>query len=384
MMKINFAVISNFLLFSVILRFPGYVYVCLGVLMVTVLFNNLKFNRDYFPLLILAAFFLIKSLVGSVISGIYEPYYIMSLLVSFIFLIVGINSYSDDLTNFRQTCLIGLGSILAIITVEIVFGFHFPGSRFYGQQLWYAKPTALYYNENDVAFVLTFLNVVLLDGLGNKIKYSLVVFSLFVILYIGSKAALISIIIIICLHYIYHIEEKTRLSLLFFIVIVLFTPFLMENQFVIESISRSFERFSEFYQGISTGGGDTSTKDRILIYEGAMSIIGNDFFRLIFGYESFDFYKTTLLLDTNAPLADFHNISFELLVMFGIVGFLMFSMYVFYLAFFLFRTGDVYSSLSLLAFVLLSTLGPSSTFRSAIIWVLLLYFSIRARYNASH
>ncbi|WP_318451159.1 O-antigen ligase family protein [Photobacterium leiognathi] len=267
---------------------------------------------------------------------------------------------------------------------EIVFGFNFPGSRFYGHQVWYSKPTAFYYNENDAAFVLVCLNIILLDGLGSKIKSFLVIFSVFILLYIGSKAALLSITSVLILHYIYHIKNKIRLFILLFIVFACSITFLMQNQFFIEILSRTFERFNEFYQGLGTSGGDTSTKDRILIYEAAMSMIGNNFFRFLFGYESFNYYRANLLLDTSAPLADFHNINSELIVMFGIFGFLLFLMYVFYLSFSLFRTGDIYSSLSLLVFVFLSTFGPSSTFRSAIIWVLLLYFTIKVRKNISN
>jgi hypothetical protein len=383
-MKFNFVVVSNLLLLSVILRFPGYVYVCIGVLIVTILYNRLKISSKYFPLLTLAVFFLVKSLIGTVISGADEPYYIITLLISTIFLIAGISFYSDDLINFRRTCFIGLTITLVILIIEVVFGFHFPGSRFYGQQVWYAKPTAFYYNENDVAFVLVFLNIILLDSLGNKIKYSLVIFSLFIFLYIGSKAALLSVISVLILHFIYRVKNKIRLSILLFIILACSTPYIMNNQFFIEIFSRTFERFNEFYQGIGADGGDTSTKDRFLIYEAAISMIGNDFFRFLFGYESFDFYRANLLLDTSAPLADFHNINFELIVMFGIFGFLLFLMYVFYLSFSLFRTGDIYSSLSLLIFIFLSTLGPSSTFRSAIIWVLLLYFTIKVRNNISN
>ncbi len=383
-MKFNFVVVSNLLLLSVILRFPGYVYVCIGIFIVTIFFNRFKIPSNYFSLLILVFFFLVKSLIGVIISGVYEPYYIITLLISTIFLIVGVSCYNDNLINFRRTCLIGLTITLVIMIAEIVFGFNFPGSRFYGHQVWYSKPTAFYYNENDAAFVLVCLNIILLDGLGSKIKSFLVIFSVFILLYIGSKAALLSITSVLILHYIYHIKNKIRLFILLFIVFACSITFLMQNQFFIEILSRTFERFNEFYQGLGTSGGDTSTKDRILIYEAAMSMIGNNFFRFLFGYESFNYYRANLLLDTSAPLADFHNINSELIVMFGIFGFLLFLMYVFYLSFSLFRTGDIYSSLSLLVFVFLSTFGPSSTFRSAIIWVLLLYFTIKVRKNISN
>ncbi|HFG2779477.1 TPA: O22 family O-antigen polymerase, partial [Escherichia coli] len=377
----------NFMIFVFLVRVPGFPFIILSIISITILSLFLikvkvALNNKLIPLYCFVIYMILRCVIGFVFNGGYEERYFMVLLLMLFVLIV----FTVELKDVRlEQCYNGISAAvivtLLIVLYEIISGNHMSTSRYSDINneafLWsVSKPTAFYYNENDMlSFVVCFLPFTFVLK-NTMLRVAIFLLAAASAIYIGSKAAIITILIYGLFTKI--ISKKAILLLVVtgVVLVNLFATSLIEN--TSSFISGSSERLLGFWDTIlSTRGGDESTSERLSIYKANLDWLGNHPLSATFGNGRFGDYESELMKVYGLRMGEFHNLHLEMITIFGLLFYLLFFSYYFYLWICLFLKKNKNTAcypllISSAMYPLIISFGPSSSLRYPFLFILCL------------
>lgn len=382
-------------------RVPGFSYsiIVLFLSSIYILLNNqLKISLDKYRLffLLLMFYMLLRCVIAFLFYGEYEERYFSSVFVFFIFTLSCFNVERGGGSQVIYDALVvAICLSVAISFFEITTNIHMPTSRYAdvsnAASGWSVmKPTAFYYNENDMLnFMVCFLPIALSSIRQSIIKILVLSSVFFLALYIGSKAAIIALIFYVVF---FNILPKKVILLLSFVFLACFISISdqTDNQIslVLSKASARLLGFFNVFDG-SSNAVDDSTSERLSIYGSNMLWLAEHPLDFLFGHGLFSSYESDLIREFGLRIAEFHNIHFEMITIYGVLFYLLFLIYYIGLwrkLFFLSTNGNSYKRMqhkalltSAIMYPIIISFGPSSSLKYPflLMLVLLMLLSIR-------
>lgn len=375
--------------FSVIVLFLSSIYILLN--------NKLRISLDKYRVffLLLMFYILFRCIVAFLFNGEYEERYFSSTLVFFIFTLSCFSVEGDKSKVIYNALVSAICLSVAISFFEIATNMHMPTSRYAdisnAASGWSVmKPTSFYYNENDMlSFMVCFLPIVLSSIRQNIIKIFILSSVFFLALYIGSKAAIITLVFYVIF---FNLLPKKIIVLLGFVFLACFISISdqADNQIslVLTKASVRLLGFFNIFNG-SSNAVDDSTSERLSIYGSNMSWLAEHPLDFLFGNGLFSSYESDLIREFGLRIAEFHNIHFEMITIFGILFYMLFFLYYIVLwrkLFCLSTNRDGYKRMqykalltSAIMYPIIISFGPSSSLKYPflLMLVLLMLLSIR-------
>lgn len=325
-----------FLVFS--LRPPGMSIIILFLTAIALLgiFSRrmiLKYNKDFIYLYILIFLMIIRCIIGFAFNGGYEERYLPVLLLFSCLLVIHVLSarnieLHDCYTGFYYAIIL----TLVLIVFEIITGHHLPSSRYSDPtndaQLWsISKPTAFYYNENDMlSFLVCFVPFAIFHEKRGVYKIIIFLLSLASAIYIGSKAAILAMLIYLLFTKLISKKIILALGALSSLILLLVKPGLIDELSFLSNNAMS--RLVNFWNTLSTdGAGDESTSERLQIYKANIDWLLNHGNALLFGNGRFGDYEADIINQYGLRMGEFHNIHFEMITIYGVIFYMMFFSY---------------------------------------------------------
>lgn len=375
--------------FSVIVLFLSSIYILLN--------NKLRISLDKYRLffLLLMFYMLFRCVIAFLFNGEYEERYFSSTLVFFIFTLSCFSVEGDKSKVIYNALVSAICLSVAISFFEIATNIHMPTSRYAdisnAASGWSVmKPTSFYYNENDMlSFMVCFLPIVLSSIRQNIIKIFILSSVFFLALYIGSKAAIITLVFYVIF---FNFLPKKIIVLFGFVFLACFISISdqSDNQIslVLTKASVRLLGFFNIFDG-SSNAVDDSTSERLSIYGSNMLWLAEHPLDFLFGHGLFSSYESDLIREFGLRIAEFHNIHFEMITIFGILFYMLFFLYYIVLwrkLFCLSANGDGYKRMqykalltSAIMYPIIISFGPSSSLKYPflLMLVLLMLLSIR-------
>lgn len=342
-----------------------------------------------FELLFLFLFlfcFLCRVIFSFIFSGNFESYYIFNIVVFSVY------CFSLCLFNQESAVSISSGVFWAIIVTIIISifesstGIHMPTSRYsdansvtFGWE--YFRPTAFYYNENDMINALVcMVPFSFLYAKNELCRLSILLGLLVLSIYIASKAAMLTVLIYIMVScfYLFSRGYISRIRTVMYFLSVCVSVFYFLNYIDRKYLNDAMSRMYDFMNSLNSSGYDGSTDERMEIYHASISYFSDSISRLLIGVGSFDGYNEYVKFFYNLRFGDFHNLLFEVITITGLMGlFILFSSYnVLFIKVLKMRCDFQYYIISLmLAYPLITSFGSSSVLRFPSLFMIIAFSS---------
>ncbi|EPR0568420.1 TPA: O83 family O-antigen polymerase [Escherichia coli] len=226
---------------------------------------------------------------------------------------------------------------------ELIFNFNTLSSRFSDPgNIFYISgnrvPTAFYYNENDMLyFLVLFLPITFFFFRRRLVSLVYFLMVLTLALYIASKAAVITLLIYVMWYFIFGVKnisdilKRIVLSILFVSIGVLILYLFGKDALDLQIIDKVVYRFSGLVDFINGNGGDSSSLERFSIYLAVASFIYSNISMLFVGFGNFSYYEGIILNHYPLRIADFHNMHFEIITLFGLPFYILLGCVFFYM-----------------------------------------------------
>lgn len=283
------------------------------------------------------------------------------------------------------------GIVIAVIFTliwggaEFVFRFNSSSSRFSdpGNIFFQSDnrvPTAFYYNENDMLYFIMLFFPAVFFFFDRKIITFIVFFltSLLAVV-ITSKAALIALFI----YMVWYVSKylKNGYGIFFIIFVGALLSISISASWNALALSDLFDkviyRFSGLLAFIDGQGGDNSSIERFAIYTSVASFLSDNTYAIICGIGNFSHYESIFLRMYKLRIADFHNMYFEVITLYGIIVSFLF----FFILYLLYREkrnirwkGRKVFRLMIFTFLTVLAILPSSVLKYPSFYIFFLFF----------
>lgn len=387
----------NSAFFVFCLRPPGMSAIILILTAIALLgiFTNtlvIKYNKGYGYLYLLISLMIIRCAIGFAFNGGYEERYLPVLLLFACLLIIHVLTARDInlgecYTGFYYAIIL----TLVLVIFEIITGYHLPSSRYSDPtneaQLWsISKPTAFYYNENDMlSFLVCFLPLAIYRAKTNLHKIIVFLITLASAIYIGSKAAMLALLIYVVFTKLISKKMILLLGIISSFILLLSKPTLFDDLSILSN--NAFSRLANFWYTLSTNSaGDESTSERLQIYKANFDWLSNHLSALLFGNGRFGDYEMDIISQYGLRMGEFHNIHSEMITIYGIIFYMMFFSYYTFLIVKSYKLRHKVPAIKpLLAtavlYPVLISFGPSSSLKYPFLFMILLMLIIGVKAN---
>ncbi|MBK4275651.1 oligosaccharide repeat unit polymerase, partial [Enterobacter cloacae] len=381
-------ILLNLAFFIFCLRPPGMsaiVFILTAIALLSLFSNKLivKYERQYNLLYILIFIMMIRCLVGFAFNGGYEErYFPVLLLFSCVLIIHILTARQINLKECYAGFYYAIIVTLALVVFEIITGYHLPSSRYSDPtndaQLWsISKPTAFYYNENDMlSFLVCFLPFAIYHSKKNLHKIIIFLITLASAVYIGSKAAILALLI-----YVLFTKLVSKKIILFLgasasLLLLLLNPSIIEDLTLLSN--NAVSRLVNFWNTLSTtGADDESTSERLQIYKANIDWLMNHANAFLFGNGRFGDYEVDIINQYGLRMGEFHNIHFEMITIYGIVFYILFFSYYVFLIWKCIKLRYIKPAVrplitSAILYPILISFGPSSSLKYPFLFIIVL------------
>lgn len=376
----------NLAIFLFLLRPPGFSFVLIiiaSLSFVSMMMNDFSvvYNKKFLALYLFVFYMISRCFLGFYFEGGVEERYVLTLILfSIILFIHAALYYNASLSSCYSGIKYAVIVTVFIAVFEIVTGYHTPASRYSDLMNpasgWsVSKPTAFYYNENDMlSFLVCFLPLALFALRKNSSRLVIFLLTLLCAVYVGSKAAILTILFYFIFTRIVSKKEIIVYSIFVALLALIFYPNAMDK--ILELSTSSSERFLGFWDALTSHGGDESTSERMMIYSANIDWLANAPFKFLFGSGLFDSYQIDIVNGYGLRMGEFHNIHLEIITIFGFVFYItLFSFYIYnWIMLYHKRRDNEYISpilLSAFLYPIIISFGPSSSLKYPFLLILI-------------
>ncbi|MEH8204262.1 O-antigen ligase family protein [Aeromonas veronii] len=387
----------NVVIFVFCLRPPGMTFIIIivtALALLNMLFNGffITYDKKLIPLYCFIFYMTMRCIVGFAFNGGYEERYLpVLLLFSCALIIHSFVAKESELTDIYSSIYYAIVITLVIVGVEMLFGYHLPTSRYSDPdndaQFWsVSKPTAFYYNENDMlSFVVCFLPIAVHQSKYILIKIAMLLVTIISAVYIGSKAAILALLVYILFTKVFSRKTIVLIILLGVISILLVAPNSIDTILI---VNNSLSRIVGFWDSITTSHyvGDESTSERLLIYKANLNWLLEHPLSLFFGNGRFADYESEIINIYGLRMGEFHNLHLEMITIYGLFFWLSFYAFYVFLLYKIFKLSRSSSGvkplfLSALMYPILVSFGPSSSLKYPFLFILVFFMAIAVKHN---
>ncbi|HIC0800170.1 TPA: O22 family O-antigen polymerase [Enterobacter hormaechei] len=388
-------ILLNSAFFIFCLRPPGMsaiIFIITAIALLSLFSNKLilRYETQFRLLYILIFVMMIRCIIGFAFNGGYEERYLpVLLLFSCVLIIHIVTARQADLNECYSGFYYAIILTLALVLLEIITGYHLPSSRYSDPtndaQLWsISKPTAFYYNENDMlSFLVCFLPFAVYHSKKNLHKIIIFLLTLTSAVYIGSKAAILALLIYLLFTKL--VSKKVILLLGAFssLMLLLLNPSIVEDLLLLSNNAAS--RLVNFWNTLSIAGADDeSTSERLQIYKANIDWLMNHANALLFGNGRFGDYEIDIINQYGLRMGEFHNIHFEMITIYGIIFYMLFFSYYTFLLWRCIKLRHIKPAVrplitSAVLYPILISFGPSSSLKYPFLFIIVLLMAIGIR-----